>query len=262
MRRVTATLPVLLGLITGPAAAQDAVPPLPVPLRALAPQWLQPITVIAGFGYPPNSADRRRWPALLTGRDFALIEQEFDALKAHVTRDIRNESLLYDSCLGLEDAHPALSPAFHAWVAQWPKSSNAVAARAQFRLGRALSARGTRFVRDTPQLQLDSMAVLAKAAWTDAMAVLARDSTHYCAYSVLLAVGRIAGDSLTKQTVIDRALRLCPGTYFMRDLFMYTLEPRWGGSWNAMQAFADAAAPYQELNPRLRNLRGHVFAAR
>jgi tetratricopeptide (TPR) repeat protein len=265
MPRVTVSAVLLaLGLITGGTAVAQDLPSLPPPLRSLGPEWLRPIVppAVDPFGYPANVVDRRRLPSLLRTRDFAGLERELDALKASVMRDIRYEYLLLDSCTGFTSAHPAIAPLLDAWIARMPSSSNARAARAQHLLGRAFRARGTKWASDTPPQQLEEMAQWAAKAWQDAVDALTIDSTHLCAYDVLIDVARLLGEQELARQVIDRATSVFPGTWVLRTNYMYNLEPRWGGSFEAMAAFAEEAAGSQALNPRLVNLRGHVIMAR
>lgn len=51
-----------------------------------------------------------------------------------------------------------------------------------------------------------------------------------------------------------------PGAFYPRAAIMELLEPRWGGSYRAMRAFAEDAQRYRDLNPRLRALLGYEWA--
>jgi tetratricopeptide (TPR) repeat protein len=137
-----------------------------------------------------------------------------------------------------------------------------LAARAQFYLERAWKERGTAYIRDTPKAQIEGMDRLARAALALADEALQRDSTHLCAYEVLVSVMQMIGSREEARYILDAALRAHPASYSIRELYMAGLQPKWGGSYEEMEAFAQAAAASRALNPRLANLGGSVAAAR
>jgi len=59
---------------------------------------------------------------------------------------------------------------------------------------------------------------------------------------------------------MNAALHINPATYHVRAHYMNSLTPRWGGSYKAMQAFAQESLKYASKNPRLRMLEGLIYA--
>jgi tetratricopeptide (TPR) repeat protein len=246
------------------AHAQRTGPSLPPPIPSLGVHWLESIepAVTNPGGYPANWVDRRFLTSLLRNHDFIRLEQHLDSLKREVARDIRREDHLLDSCRAFAYLITPDSKALDLWEAQYPLSSNMLAARAQFHLERAQTERGTAYIRDTPKARIEGMERLAKAALAFADEALQRDSTHLCAYEVMVNVLQMIGSREEARYILDAALRAHPGSYSIRELYMAGLQPKWGGSYEEMEAFARAAAASRALNPRLANLRGSVAWAR
>jgi tetratricopeptide (TPR) repeat protein len=57
--------------------------------------------------------------------------------------------------------------------------------------------------------------------------------------------------------LLDRGLKIQPYSFILRVSYMWSLLPRWGGSYAAMEDFARECAPYAAKNPRIRALAGY-----
>jgi len=68
----------------------------------------------------------------------------------------------------------------------------------------------------------------------------------------------VMGRKIDKEKILADAIAVSPGSYSVRFLYMTTLEPKWGGSFLAMEVFADEAEAYLDYNPRLWLLKGLV----
>ncbi len=62
--------------------------------------------------------------------------------------------------------------------------------------------------------------------------------------------------------VLDKAEERDKRTFYVRHAYMLSLQPRWGGSYQEMSAFAKQARKYSDLNPRLWTLQGEADADR
>ena len=61
---------------------------------------------------------------------------------------------------------------------------------------------------------------------------------------------------------IEAALRQDPNTSLVRETYMFKLTPRWGGSYDAMDAFAQEAQAHASANPQLVDLLGNSSGER
>ncbi|HSB55128.1 MAG TPA: hypothetical protein VLD58_12260 [Gemmatimonadales bacterium] len=95
-----------------------------------------------------------------------------------------------------------------------------------------------------------------RQALDDAREAIRLDSANYNAYGELLDGLALAGDQGEARTVYDASRRAYPGSHYLAHLFIKRLEPRWGGSYEAMNAFAAEIAADSLINPRLRTFLG------
>jgi len=81
-------------------------------------------------------------------------------------------------------------------------------------------------------------------------------------FDLLISIEMVAPTSGSDRPLVERALANWPNSFLIRKAYMHRLKPRWGGSYEEMQAFADAAQPYAQANPRLKFLHGFIYVDR
>jgi tetratricopeptide (TPR) repeat protein len=100
------------------------------------------------------------------------------------------------------------------------------------------------------------------AAERDYRSALAQRPRLLPVYSYLIDIAQKRGDQQTARAVLEEALRQDPGAFFIRDAYIGMLQPKWGGSWEAMEHFAQSAQAHVDKNPHLVTLLGYTPAAR
>jgi tetratricopeptide (TPR) repeat protein len=205
---------------------------------------------------PPRPEARN----LLGRGDFTALEQELEDLQRGYEGGKTNE---YFVLFAFADfAAPDLQPMIERWATEHPHAWSALAARGMLRWAAANRARGTKAISETPQAQLDQMRTNLELAAGDFHAVLTERPGFLPAYSGLIGAARMLGDQAAGHAAIVAALRRDPNTYWVRTDYMNALEPRWGGSWEAMEAFAREAQAHAAVNPELIRLLGYAAADR
>jgi tetratricopeptide (TPR) repeat protein len=245
-------------------ARRAAAPPLPARLTWSDDTMFRPLRVPARdpFGYPANLTDKPGLIALARSGQYEALDHVLDSLEAELDADIRSEYRFWDAFQAFFGPDPALEAPLNAWVAERPASAQARIARATYYEGRAWASRGEGSAGDTPDSSLRGMDRYLDLASRDAAAGLRIDSTHLAAYTVQLAVAQLYGRLGEGRQVLTTGLRSHPASYVLRERYMNLLEPRWGGSDEAMEMFARNAAEDSARNPRLAALQGAVHDSR
>jgi tetratricopeptide (TPR) repeat protein len=149
------------------------------------------------------------------------------------------------------------------WLEQSPQSPHALAARGIHHLRRGADARGSKFIRDTPQASLDLMEKELALARVDLTKAIHVDPRILYAYAALIDVARYTGgDRSLGPKTLARALKVDPKNFYVRAAFSFMCTPRWGGSIEYMDRVAAEAAPWIDANPRLSNLRAIAISHR
>ena len=139
-------------------------------------------------------------------------------------------------------------PVLNDWVAKYPASHAALAARGNYFVSQGLDARGTAYVRDTPEENIRTMEHYLGKARTDLERSLKLTPKPYIGRLSLMTIARTSGSRASEKKHYLEAVTLAPQSVELRLAHMVSLEPRWGGSAAEMQAFA-AEARAQLIDP-------------
>jgi tetratricopeptide (TPR) repeat protein len=132
---------------------------------------------------------------------------------------------------------PDLGSKLDGWVSQYPNSYVARAARGIYYKKVGFEARGSAYIRDTSQSQIDAMNTAFEKAVADLRASLNMSPKPFLSYFHLLDIGNAIGAKEEVRAIYDRANSLDPSSYAIRLKYMITLQSRWGGSLEEMQTF-------------------------
>ena len=197
---------------------------------------------------------------LLQSGDFTALEKELDGFQRDYEAGKSNEYVLFQATHPF--VHADLQPTIERWIAMHPHAWQALAARGISRAAAGYRARGTKATSETLPAQLDAMRQLFALAVPDLRAALSERPRFLPAYARLIDIAQMLGDEQGAKAALEDAVRQDPNTFQVRDTYMTGLEPRWGGSWAAMDAFARQAQTHASANPQLVLLLGNSPAAR
>lgn len=147
----------------------------------------------------------------------------------------------------------ALSPEGDAlsqrWLALAPDSAFANAARGLWLKNQAWEARGPKWIRDTPIDQQRKMIAIGREAVALFEKSLRLEPKLLPAHAALMDLARSTGDELLAGSAFAQATRVDPACRVTTKYRMLSLLPRWGGSYQAMDAYATELAQYFARRP-------------
>jgi tetratricopeptide (TPR) repeat protein len=197
-----------------------------------------------------------RFASLIDGRRFAEISQLLEAVNSAFERDLRLEGALLDTFALFGSSRAGRGPVLDEWIRQSPKSWIAFAARGVYLVDQGYSARGVAWSYQTSPQQFAEMEGYFARAARDLQYSIALHP-NLPAYYELLRMSKSGGGGVNESPeLLENALRLCPACFELRRQRMVGLEPRWGGSYEAMRQFAAESQQHAAANPRLRLLQG------
>lgn len=233
---------------------------LPVGLPLLGPDGRD------AFGYPLKYVDMPGVRSMLWHRRFAELSRAFEQLQSDFERDPTCEYWPVDAGDAFDSAEPQLRALLDAWVEATPDSFAPYFARGVHWVAAAYARRGAAYAAETPREDMEAMDRAFARAKPDLERALALRPKLVAAQSVLLRAARAHSGESEARKLTAAALVTCPSCFLVRVSRMAMLEPRWGGSYAAMDAFAAAAggAPGSKLHvlrgfsdaERARRLRG------
>lgn len=183
-----------------------------------------------------------------------LYEKEFQ-------NSPRYESPLMKMYEALDANNGLLLPKLNKWVDTRP-SYISYGARGTYKVRRGYAIRGKNYIRDTPEQDVARMEALHKEAKDDLQIAIKGNNRFAPAYCALIDIERASGSLEKAKEIAELAVRSIPETYYVRQHFMVSLWPRWGGSYELMDAYAKNVQNAASLNPRLWGLKADAPAQR
>lgn len=206
-------------------------------------------------GYPRQYVDRLALRTMLRNRAFDDLTAALTEAQDEFEVDTTREYWPLDAADALGTADLELRPLLDAWCKATPTSFAPWLARGTHHVQRAMLVRGPRLYRDTPASAIKAMKAEAALAVVDLEKALKLRSESIAAVRMLVLVRRLLGQD--PSSLVRSVLEKCPDCFQVRGTIMNSLSPRWGGSYELMEAFAAKSA--ERDNPRMKLLAGYVL---
>ncbi|MES9858251.1 MAG: hypothetical protein ABW166_16870 [Sedimenticola sp.] len=204
-----------------------------------------------------------KWPKLsrlqnlVESGDYYAAERIIRQLHDQTMVDITWEDAYIYTVLNLTNKKGFSLDAMNRWVNS-TGSAIAYLARGAHYSSAAGSARGSNWVSKTSDAQFAAQSKLALKSKRDLKKALTLNHELIPAYSMLVWLSTARGVKIDKEQVLMDAITAVPGTFDVRNNYINTIYPKWGGSHPAMEAFANDAVVYTNDNPRLWLLKGFI----
>ena len=243
---VASFVAVHLSLIS-PGLSQTAAP---VPPTSAVAEKIAKLTVKSRSRELPSEKALRVRNALKHG-DLATARQ----ITADVLASSRLQSWRFypfsDFINGVANAKdPALEERLDAWVAQNGNDAIPLLVRAQFYHDMGWIKRGTRFVGQVQPDHMEAYVGYMRKASRDIDAAIRLDDSNPHSFYLKLRILRGLGTMQDVRSVFEAAVARHPNYYPAYDVVLTMLQPKWGGTIEAMYAFVDHyAGPAGEHSP-------------
>ncbi len=126
-------------------------------------------------------------------------------------------------------------------------------------LQRAWTARGSKFAYETPELNFIKAHELAQKAQADLEEAARRSPRLIAAYASLIQLAQLTSNRSLLSDSAEHALALDPGDQWIYDRWLNAVEPKWGGSAEAMKHIIDRGLQHADENPLLKRLAARAF---
>ena len=174
---------------------------------------------------------------LLEQENYADLERLLWGYQRAFEADAGLSPRLENAFLAFRKVPPDAERALNEWVNRYRTSYTALVARGSFYYFQGLEARGTAYIKDTPEENIRAMRAFFGKASTDLERSLALTQKPYLSRLTLMSMARTNGNRRAERAQYLEAVKLAPQSVELRLAHMASLEPRWGGSYKQMEAF-------------------------
>lgn len=191
---------------------------------------------------------RERLLGALVSGDFKQLEQAYAEAQQDFERDRKTDTKLGEVYYALSDLpqrldHPTASRQLDEWAKQFPRSYAARTVRGVYLSDRAMQARGGKFVNETSEEQFSEMRKWHALAKQDLLASLKLTRYPLMSHVELYRIAMVVSDDQDRSVHFAKAFEMAPASMQLHKQVMVSLTPRWGGSYEMMQAYVDKVGP-------------------
>jgi tetratricopeptide (TPR) repeat protein len=197
---------------------------------------------------------------LFQNKIFASLNTKLLDCQTSFEQDSEEESNVYEAFDVFSSSDPLYEAILNNWVQQYGNTYPPYVARAKYYSQCAWAARGYQWARETTEEQLQEMRRYFSLALEDIKSALTLNSKLDVCYSMMITAGMTVSDDRLMKNALAEALKYHPYGFHVRDMYLFTLTPRWGGSYQEMEEFCEEAEKYSSYNPELKKLRSRIFS--
>ncbi|MFP5374450.1 MAG: DUF4034 domain-containing protein [Gammaproteobacteria bacterium] len=195
--------------------------------------------------------------------ELARLEEMFDAsLARHYSGSDASEEIHDTFNYLLSGGDAQIDRLTAAWIRQAPDSAYANLARGAYFKGAAWKARGSKYASETPGENLRRMSALVEAAIPYFEKAVSINPRLIAAYTGMVELGMLDSRPELEERAFEMAEKLDPACVELANVRMRALQPRWGGSYERMLAYANRLSRHVPGRPHLAMHVGAPFADR
>jgi tetratricopeptide (TPR) repeat protein len=188
---------------------------------------------------------------LLEGK-YEELDNKLQALQKAYIGDRSIEKSIHRAFYEFYRADPRIGRALDKWIAKRPNSAMPYLARGIYRTRTGWVNRGENWSSNTSDSQFSGM-----AAWFSVAMII--DPSLMEPYCYLIEIDINEGGRKTR-TLFNQALKINPISFIVRESYLHSKLPRWGGSYKDMNEIIAEAQSYCKDDPQLKLLEGRVAA--
>jgi len=198
--------------------------------------------------------------ALLEQNHYAEIEDILTEAASVTEKNPAHESVLNNYLDQFYTPIPSLEKKLDDWVSSRNTSYIPHLVRGIYYTSLGWNQRGTRYISETGQNQIDGMHFYFEKAYKDFAKSLEIEPRQVHSQSYLIEILMNFNQQNQIEALLNSALTYRSDSLTVRWYYLSTLLPRWGGSIEKMSSFVDSTRPHFETNPALKILEGRVKA--
>ena len=208
---------------------------------------------------PMFDADIIKIRSMFESGEYKKLNELFEKYQDSCEKDIRWEVALQSGFAFFSVSDPSFVSRINTWVDNTPERWVPRLARAVYYEDLSYHARGYEWAQDTTDDQFNQMREYLSLTVRDVEWALKKNPKLFYAYLILLRCGKNIGE-FQLDLFSKKALDIYPSSYLLRFRYMESLQPRWGGSYEKMNKFANESIPFADKNPMILTLQGSAYA--
>lgn len=214
------------------------------------------LPLVAQAGNPV--VDRVSIVGLLETEKFDELEVKLNDFQKNYEKGKSADKIVAEAFISFSNSDPELEGKFARWIAIKPDSYAAHLARGIYYVNLGFLSRGGKFRSETPEDRFAGMREYFESAAVDLEKTLALNPRLTVGYRHLMRISMASGLKETTKALFDKALAVDLASYAAWNGYLFTLQPKWGGSMIDLGAAVREMEKQYARNPELKALAGYM----
>lgn len=195
----------------------------------------------------PNGQDQKELLALLRAQEFQTLESATRQVQEQFEKETLSDIQLRNIYRQFYDLDEEDLAKIEEWKKIVPGSYAAHLIRGVYFKRLGLDARGEKYIARTPPERIEKMRRYHEIAVTELNESLKLTGKPFLIVFHLLDISKSGGSKENSRSLVIAAKKMLPSNTLVRNRFMISLAPRWGGSYEEMNQFF-AQSKKEEVN--------------
>ncbi len=205
------------------------------------------------------TVDRLQILELLTAERFDTLDVRLNQLQQDYAKDpVAAERPFVDAFDSFSNSDPSLENKLVKWIAASPGSYAAYLARGIYYINLGFLSRGAKFRNETDASQFDKMEAYFDLATADLKRALTLNPQSTVTYRQLMRISMNIGGKESTAELFAKALKVAPASFEIWNGYLFTLQPKWGGSMQELGTAIRQMEREYAKNSRLKALAGYM----
>ena len=194
-----------------------------------------------------------------------LVAMKYDDLEKYLKdidetykKDTTKESLLFTVYNTFRIDDEGYLKFFTKWLEAIPNSYNAHLARAIYYYDMGWLERGSKWISETKDEQINKMFEYFKKSYNDIEKYSELNGASIVSYALLMKLNMTTGEKEKNKIILKKALKLDNSSSSIRGVYLMSITPRWGGSYAQMHEFIENSNLNIKAYPKLKTLYGYI----
>lgn len=194
----------------------------------------------------------------LEKRQFQTLEATLKELQEGYEQGKYTDRVVAAAFYAFSNSDDRLEASLSEWVAQHPDSYAARLARGIYYVHLGFLARGARFADKTGESRFAGMQRWFEKAAEDLGRALSLNPRATVAYRHLMRISMAGGSPEATRKLFEQGVKEDPASYAVWNGYLFSLQPKWGGSMTGLGAAIRDMERKYDKNPELEVLSGYM----
>lgn len=194
---------------------------------------------------------------LLKEKHYLQLNHKLNEYQNDYQKSFENEENLITAYKAFEIVDDEYKKLIEEWIKFSPTKYQPYLAQSFYNIGLAWNARGHKWASETTDTKFNQMNIYMSQSKQNTIKAIELFKESIVPYYLQIRINNSLGED--EKSILQKGLDIFPGSYKLREVYLNSISPKWGGSIKQMQIFIENTKVLYNQYPYLKTLQGLPF---